>query len=219
MKRVWWIRLVLPAKGNLLMDFLSLQWVLLAFTLVSHDWISCKRSVCESSTQGFNITFGLSCLLSSWLWLHNSNRQLSALYKHTHSTSCHLQAVQGFSADLMYPHTQGSLCCSATLILQKIKYEQLADRLSLQTIFSSHYALAPFRSSCLISYHWGCLFFFFDGLFSSLLIPRYGFTPFELFSCSFFGLPSTHLIPTLRFILSPFHPQIGQIALKLFLVF
>jgi len=216
MKRVWWFRLVLPAKGNLLMDFLSLRWVLLAFTSVSHDWISRKHSVCESSAQGFNITFGLSCLS-----LHNSNRQLSALYTHTHThwTSCHLQAVQGFSADLMYPHTQGSLCCSATLILQKIKYESWQTgslcKLSSPLITLLHLLGLPVSSHSFEDVP----SFFFDGLFSSLFIPRYGFTPFELFSCSFFSLPSTPMIPSLRLILSSFRSQIGQIALKPFLVF
>lgn len=128
------------------------------FSWLSPWFLMTGSPVCESSAQGFNITFGLSCLLSSWLWLHNSNRQLSALYKHTHTQ---LHAIFKLSRAFLLTscvRTHRTLC--ATLILKKIKYEQLADRLSLQTIFSSHYALAPFRSSCLISYLWGCPFFF-----------------------------------------------------------
>lgn len=85
-----------------------------------------------------------------------------------------------------------------------------AGTLALPANFFSHYGLAPFRSSCLISYLWGCLFFFwwslmvFSHLFLSLVTVSHPL--------------SSSLAVSLFLILSPFRPQIGQIALKPFLV-
>lgn len=214
MKKVWWIRLVLPAKGNLLMDFLSLRWVLLAYNLVSHAWIPCKHSVCESPSQSFNVTFGLNSPSDfDFTIAINSIGQTHTL-NFTASSSC--------PRLFCWPHAfKHSALCAALQLLSYRKSNMSSWQMALPANFSSHYSLAPFRSSCLISYLWGCLFFFWWSLmvFSHLFLSLV--TVAHPLSCSLavsLVPPSSPLIPSLHLISSPFRPQIGQIALKPFLV-
>ncbi len=131
--------------------------------------------------------FGWAVLLTlTWLCCPVGNgSQLTAL--DTHSTSRRLQAVQGFSANtVLFVLLHGSY---------PTKYQiwaafRPALRLSLQAIFSSHYSLAPFRSSCLILDLWGCLFIFcwsFLNSFCPSLLSR------TLWALAFlwFSLPSS----------------------------